>query len=132
LDADSNTNDATSTDALARIVAAAVATALNHSLPPPSISGTTSPSEPTMTVLDMDLPTCPCSLAEMNSGRIQVTRTARSSTMEARCKIRDRSCLAIEPKFLPMDFLKLMSHYASVDLGSMVLAQQIMLDKFCT
>jgi hypothetical protein len=52
--------------------------------------------------------------------------------MEARCKIRDRSCLAIEPKFLPMDFLKLMSHYASVDLGSMVLAQQIMLDKFCT
>ena len=45
-------------------------------------------------------------------------------------KIRDRSCVAIEPKFSPMDFSKLVSHGASDDLGTMVLAQQTMMDKF--
>ena len=68
----------------------------------------------------------------MDLGRIQVARTARGATIEARRKIRDRSCVAIEPKFAPMDFSKLTHFAGSEDLGTMVLAQQTMLDKFRT
>ena len=131
-DADSHTHDATSTNALACVVDAAVAAALNHSSPSPSITTTTSLREPTMTVLDMDLHTSPRSLTEMNSGSIQVAHTARRSTLETRRKIPDCSCVAIELKFSPMVLSQLISHDTSVDLGSMVLAQQTMLDRFCT
>jgi len=117
---------------LANIVAAAVASALratqhvtSSSSPPPP-----TPRESITTVADMDLRAYPRSSAEMDLGRVQVARTDRGTTVEARRKIRDRSCVAIEPKFSPMDFSKLVSHGASEDLGTMVLAQQTMMDKF--
>jgi len=69
---------------------------------------------------------------EMDLGHIQVACTARGATVKARRKIRDCSCVAIEPKFLPIDFCKIVSHGALEDLGTMVLAQQTMLDKFCS
>jgi hypothetical protein len=68
----------------------------------------------------------------MDLGHIQVARTTRGTTVEARKKIRDRLCVAIEPKFLPMDFSELILHGALEDLGTMVLAQQTMMDKFCS
>jgi hypothetical protein len=68
----------------------------------------------------------------MDLGRIQIARTAPGTTVEARRKIRNHSCIAIEPKFAPMDFLKLTQFAGSEGLGTMVLAQQTMLDKFRT
>jgi hypothetical protein len=123
---------------LAQVVAAAVASALRapygghpaYGGPPVSSPPSTSPRDHVTTIADMELRKSPRSSAEMDLGRIQVARTARGATVEARRKIRDRSCVAIEPKFSPMDFSKLVSRGASEDLGTMVLAQQTMLDKF--
>jgi hypothetical protein len=78
----------------------------------------------------MALRMSPRSSAEIDLGHIQVAHTARGDTVEARRKIRDRSGVAIEPKFRTMDFSRLVSHGSSEDLGTMVLAQQTMLDKF--
>ena len=80
----------------------------------------------------MALCTSPRTSEEMDLGHIQVARTARGDTVEARRKIPNRSCVAIEPKFSPMDFSKLVTHGATEDLDTMVLAQQTMLDKFRT
>jgi hypothetical protein len=118
--------------ALAQVIAAAVTSALRATqratstsiLPPLPCQ------DPNMTIMDMALCTYPRSSAEMDLGHIQVARTAWGDTVEARHKICDRSCVAIEPKFSPMDFSKLVLHGASEDLGTMVLAQQTMMDMF--
>ena len=116
---------------LAQIIAAAVALALRATQRVPLVSSppASSPLGHTMTIADMDLRTPPRSSAEMDLSRIQVACTAHGATVEAWRKIRDRLCVVIEPKFLSMDFSKLVSNGASDDLGTMVLAQQTMLDK---
>jgi hypothetical protein len=78
----------------------------------------------------MALRSSPCSSSEMDLGCIQVSRTAWGNTIEACCKIFNQSCIAIKPKFLHMDFSRHVLHGASEDLGTVVLAQQTMLDKF--
>jgi hypothetical protein len=80
----------------------------------------------------MDICLSPRTSLEMDLGCIQVAHSAHGATVEARCKIHDCSCAAIEPTFLPMDFSKLALHDTSGDLGTMVLTQQKMLDKFRT
>jgi hypothetical protein len=113
---------------LAQIIAALVSSALNATK-----LVDTSPShfpEATTQFLDMDIFLFPCNSLEMDLGHIQVVCTAQGTSVEARRKIHDCSCAAIEPKFSPMDFSKLATHDASKDLGMMVLAQKMMLDKF--
>jgi hypothetical protein len=117
---------------LTQIVANAVASALRatqHAPPVPS-SPPSAPRNPITMIADTELHTYPHSSAKMDLGHIQVAHTARSTTVEAQQKIRDCSCVAIEPKFSHMDFSKLVLHCASEDLGTMVLAQQTMMDSF--
>ena len=119
-----------STATLAEIIAAAVTSALASTKQMESPASRT--VEATTPLADLHVRSSPRSHLEMDLGRIQVARTARGATIEARRKIRDRSCVAIEPKFAPMDFSKLTHFAGSEDLGTMVLAQQTMLDKFRT
>ena len=119
-----------STATLAEIIAAAVTSALA------SKTQTESPSprfvEATTSLTGLQVRRSPRTALEMDLGRIQVARTARGTTVEARRKIRDRTCVALEPKFAAMDFSKITNHDGSEDLGTMVLAQQTMLDRFRT
>jgi hypothetical protein len=118
---------------LAQAIATAVTSALRltqQGSPLPSPPQPLPRRESTLVLADMTLRKSPRSPVEINLGRIQVARTARGDTVEARRKIRDRSCVAIEPKFTAMDFSRLITHNSSEDLGTMVLAQQTMLDKF--
>jgi hypothetical protein len=87
--------------------------------------------ETTTPLANLQVQRSPRTALEMDLGRIQVARTARSATVEARRKIRDRTCVALEPKFATMDFSR-ENHDGSEDLGTMVLAQQTMLDRFRT
>jgi hypothetical protein len=85
---------------LVQIVAAAVALALRATqhIPLASSPPASSPLDHITMIADMDLHTSHRSSTEMDLGSIQVAHTARGATVKARCKIRDHSCMAIEPK----------------------------------
>jgi hypothetical protein len=129
-DTDPPTDADRSTATLAQMIAAAVSSAINTAKrmdsSPPHLP------EATTQFLDMEIRLSSRTLLDMDLGHIQVVCTACSTTVEARRKIRDCSCVANEPKFVRMDFSKLAHHDASGDLGTMVLAQQTKLDKFRT
>jgi hypothetical protein len=119
-----------STATLAQIVAAVITSALASTKRMDSLSP--SITEAMAQLADLQVHCSACTPIKMDLGCIQVARTARGTAVEAQCKICDLSCVAIEPKFAPMDFSKLTHLAGSKDLGTMVLAQQTMLVKFWT
>ena len=129
-DTDLHGKEDRSTATLAQIIAATVSSTLNATK-----YADTSPSpfpEANTQFLDMDICLSPLTSLKMDVGHIQVACTACGTSVEARHKICNCSCVAILPKLLPMDFSKLATHCASEDLGMMALMQQMMLDKFWT
>jgi hypothetical protein len=113
---DPHGKDSHSAAALAQVITTAFSSALHATMRTTSASVPLPlpPRKPTTTIVDMALCTSPCLSVEMELGHIQVTCTARGTTVEARCKISDQSFMAIEPKFSPMDFSKLISTHTGL------------------
>ena len=100
--------------------------------PAPTGQHTQLPPEAVLTVNDMSIRDVARSDAEMSTAQVQISCHSRGSSTAEKKKICKHCCGALEVKFSPMDFGKLVDGAHGEDLGTMVLARQSLFAKFKT